>query len=1202
MSARFTALRTFVAGCALAVALACLPASAPAATTHPFVSSFGAFASVQGVAVDQSSGDVYVLDAGQGGGSLFKFDGEGNPAQFEGLPGEPVVIEGVGGAGGSENELAVDNSAQATKGDVYVAANNGAIKIFGADGKALGVIGEEAPAPWGEACGVAVDPSGNVYVGIFGGDINKYANANPVTSGDYVSSIAGADSPCNIAVDSEGSVFSDKWSEGPVTKYPASQFGSLTASGTVVDTKGSTLAVNPATDEVYVDEQTQISQFGPHGEPFEAPVNTFASSGEGAISGSLGIAVNGTSGDIYASDGKGHISVFGPLATLPEVTTGPNSNVTTNSATVTGTVNPEGVAITTCEFEYVTNGYYVSHLFTYNHSVPCASNPGNGSAPVEVTADLSGLEPNVEYHYRLVAGNTAGSAHGADKAFLTLNAPVVRREFSGNIGVTSATLNATLNPMYFDTTYHFEYGTSTSYGTTAPVPDGDIGSGSGHHVDDEESDITVSQPLTGLQAATTYHYRVVATNANGTTEGPDHTFSTWPAPGPAEAENCPNAAYRVGTPSAALPDCRAYEMVSPVDKNGSDIEGDYGWHTGLAAASGNRVAFTSHVGIGDTTGSGIGGGTQYVATRGSAGWSARGVTPTPASGLPQIFLGATRPDAFSTELDEELVEAYDLPGLGNDAPGALNIYLENTEDQLLETISTPLGSTKVGFVDLEGATHGYSSDLGVVALETPDSMLPQTDGNSNEKLYVWEHGTLNLAGVLPDGSIPLGGSASPVRRATYFNLSHSVSSDGSRVFFVSPTDGSSLPQLYMRKDGSSTVWVSESEASTPDLEPQHVVFETASPDGKKVLFTTSDRLTDADPGGAQLGLYMYTDGPHPESESNLTFIARINSNGDDKPEELVPGIGESDGHTRIYFMSGPAPGFPVEGTYLWDDGTIHFVAAETFRIRGQSNFKIFEPEWDVSSDGEHFAFTTNRKQLTNEDTGPTHRGSEGEVHNHFQAMYVYAEPNETLRCVSCPSNGAAMASDVQMAPYATQPAVKLGYNFSQRFMSDDGRYVFFSTADALVPQDTNGLYDVYEYDASTGKVSLLSPGTGDSSVWFFDASSNGDDAFLMTREHLVSKDRDTLVDLYDARVNGGFPEPPPPPPACVGDACQGVPSAAPVFSTASGLTGLGNGAGRQAAKPVKKKPGLKHRHKRKRKQGHGQAKKSGKSVHRRARR
>jgi hypothetical protein len=212
--------------------------------------------------------------------------------------------------------------------------------------------------------------------------------------------------------------------------------------------------------------------------------------------------------------------------------------------------------------------------------------------------------------------------------------------WSVEVGYSTATIKAEINPNEAATTYRFEYGPTTSYGASIPSPDGEIGLGT--------EPVEVSQRLTNIQAGTTYHYRVVATNAEGTTYGPDEIFITFPAAPPAGVDTCPNAAFRVGW-SALLPDCRAYEMVSPVDKNGGDILADEP-RLFTSAASGERVAFFSGTSFGAVKGSGTGGTTQFMAARGTGGWGTHGITPTPAPNTPaQAFLGNTKALAFSNE-------------------------------------------------------------------------------------------------------------------------------------------------------------------------------------------------------------------------------------------------------------------------------------------------------------------------------------------------------------------------------------------------------------------------------------------------------------------------------------------------------------------------------------------------------------------------
>ncbi len=174
------------------------------------------------------------------------------------------------------------------------------------------------------------------------------------------------------------------------------------------------------------------------------------------------------------------------------------------------------------------------------------------------------------------------------------SAPVVERVWASEVNRSTARINAQINPSEGDTTYRFEYGPDTSYGSSVPVSDGDLGAGS--------EGVEASQQLTGLQPGGTYHYRVVATNSSGTTPGEDETFTTFSASSPEPADTCPNAAYRVGS-STGLPDCRAYEMVSPVAKNGGDISAESFGQT-ISSESGDRVEFMSKTAFGEVPGFG----------------------------------------------------------------------------------------------------------------------------------------------------------------------------------------------------------------------------------------------------------------------------------------------------------------------------------------------------------------------------------------------------------------------------------------------------------------------------------------------------------------------------------------------------------------------------------------------------------------------
>ncbi len=179
-------------------------------------------------------------------------------------------------------------------------------------------------------------------------------------------------------------------------------------------------------------------------------------------------------------------------STAATVVTNDASSIAQGSATLNGSVNPNDTRISDCHFEYGTTE-------SYGSSVPCASLPGFGDAPVAVSAGLGGLSANTTYHFRIVATNPEGSSRGADQAFTTTaSPPVVLTGAASSITPTSATLNASVNPSDAAVSdCHFDYGTSASYESSIPctaLP------GSGN------SAVAVSATIEAITANTTYHF------------------------------------------------------------------------------------------------------------------------------------------------------------------------------------------------------------------------------------------------------------------------------------------------------------------------------------------------------------------------------------------------------------------------------------------------------------------------------------------------------------------------------------------------------------------------------------------------------------------------------------------------------------------------------------------------------------------------
>jgi hypothetical protein len=202
------------------------------------------------------------------------------------------------------------------------------------------------------------------------------------------------------------------------------------------------------------------------------------------------------------------------VSSAPTVVTGSASGVSQTAATLKATVNPNGAEVTACKLEYGTS-------LPSETSVPCSPSPGSGTSPVAVTGTISGLTANTSYHFRVVAVNAGGGSTGATESFTTLpNAPTVSTGSATAVSQTGATLHATVNPNGGEvTSCYIEYGTSlpsAQHEGCNPSP------GSGTSV------VPVTASVIGLAANTSYHFRVVATNAGGTSTASAEGFTTLP--------------------------------------------------------------------------------------------------------------------------------------------------------------------------------------------------------------------------------------------------------------------------------------------------------------------------------------------------------------------------------------------------------------------------------------------------------------------------------------------------------------------------------------------------------------------------------------------------------------------------------------------------------------------------------------------------
>jgi hypothetical protein len=545
------------------------------------------------------------------------------------------------------------------------------------------------------------------------------------------------------------------------------------------------------------------------------------------------------------------------------------------------------------------------------------------------------------------------------------------------------------------------------------------------------------------------------------------------------------------------------------------------------------------------------------------GWATHGISPKQQ---PLPFLGAVRgrdphyEGQMAPDLSRGVFRAY-LPL--TDAPNVANIqnfYMRadlripgEGDYQLISDAPIPVDPgpfVRFGFT-VKPVVASTSADFSVVAFESTVNLVPEAAG-AEVKLYESIRGRLMLAGILPDGTpapSSQAGRSALIQRFT----PRLVSDNGSRVFFQAPAGDSG--GIYMRVDGTRTV----------EIYPSDATLWTASKDGSRVLFSTSG------------GLMMYDLSASPGQELSLVSTPPANGVG------TVLGI--SDDGDWVYFIDGTQ----ARGVYVWHDGTVRLIGNfavpdDAPRSGLDSGWNFFEvtPDTRVTPDGRHLLF------MTRSDAGFVgHGGFSGYDHGSTcrfddtgglpcRELYVYDAVADKLRCASCKPSGApataeAFANMVAGSASNTGPTSHLSHA-----LSDDGQWVFFSTREALVPEDINGRYDAYEYDTTTGAVHLISTGRGSSDSYFLDASASGRDVFFATAERLVGWDVDTNYDLYDARVGGGLPEPASEPPPCSGESCQGAVGAAPLVSGAASAGFEGRG---DLGAKLKKRHHAKHRKK-----------------------
>ena len=906
---------------------------------------------------------------------------------------------------------------------------------------------------------------------------------------------------------------------------------------------------------------------------------------------------------------KDVVDEFGRAGYYPGVVTGEVGGGVLGSVRLGGTVrgaaniDGEDLELSECEFEVVTEKVFKEKGFGGGVVVPCVLNESGVSPvgqPLEehnyyVHGVVEGLVSGEVYEYRLVAGTSEGVHHGGVKdgeveSFVGPGVPVVGGVVVGGVSSSFADFGAVVDPEGLDTSYFFEYVDGAGVvGRTGLVGVGGGGRG-----------VSVSRVVGGLLPGVAYRVRVVAVNGLGEAASGFVVFGTAPV---------------------AVGSGRGYELLTPPNKG--DAEDMFGapknsifrenFDLGYSSGSGDEFFLSTATAFGPFPAAGENG---YRFARGSSGWSVQAVA--------------------SPSLGVQTFESFVFGSEGFGGVGVSDVVggQEEREDVLVGPPGGPY-TTAMSAPTGQARVVGASGDVGSVVIESTDHKVPLVplalcqgsqealvseqekksgDGGANN-LFEWSAGRGCLALVNVKSQSEGGGLVSSCGAVLGLGAGHegdsrsAVSADGSRIFFTAPdpsaegktgcwrtslggADNAFAPEVYMREGGTSTLEVS---APARGVRPPVVypsVFVGASADGSKVFFVTKTELTADAVKAKTQGLELYEcevleggEGRGPEC-----VLSRISGGESGSVEGGVQFVGAVSGDgSSVYFLAGgkltaqapagggvylyntvartttyvgPSGGWPNPQPGLWyeavDNGSL--VSGTEVGLSILSNYY-------TTYDGEYLLYTA-QANVTDYDSG-----DHSELYRYDAGMPssegVPGVPDNPV-CVSCDPDGAPplVGSEfTRSADEADNPA-----GGPPRPISEDGSYAFFDSAEALVPQATNGKVDVYVWHE--GEISLVGSGEESSSSFFLDSSANGSNVFFGTHAQLVPQDTDSEGDLYDARIcepenhNPCIAPPEPENHECEGDACQSPPPA-PIDQTPASLAFSGEGNVPGAPPPIK---------------------------------
>jgi len=1016
-------------------------------------------------------------------------------------------------------------------------------------------------SPSGTGMGIATDSYGDVYVTVPGAEDEEGKREKAHIDvfdpeGFFITELAVSGEPKTVAVDSKGYLY--VYFPGKLVRYDFSVYKPLagehgeisykpTPSAPLSESNGfdyASLAVNPANDHLFVNYGDQaagccrwaVVEYGsgeeenPLLDPEVAKVNHHASS-------SSGLAIDKKGGRLYYTDQEPEIFPTTGIRLIRVVELeAPHNEIEppfAGSSLPEGTFVKCGGTIESCArgislavdestgnifvydnekkkviYELTEKGQYLSTI----KKVHLSSNSVSGIA-VDNGKESPNGKLNSEGRYLWVTDSPPGVSHAYTFKPTHVTLPEVESVSVGEVSQDEALLEATINSGQAETSYTFEYLSKQQFEESGFEGAKVAGEGA---IPAGTLPVSVSAEATGLSPGVRYVFRAVAENElsppKGEAEGEFKTYSAI-ALGP-----CPNDAVRT-RPSSALPDCRAYELVTPPDTGGRPPLGLGGqglsFPAPLTSPAGDRVFFRIENGLipgFDVTASLPG--DPYLATRGADGWGtvATGGKGTEATG---VAPGGRSPD--------QTYSAWAAEGLGPAVIGGKTVYARypdghselfgggslGVDPHAVPELISEGGGHMVFFIQNKEAGAGHPGPA--IQLEPnapPEGTAAIYDRTSN--------GVTHVISLLPEDKTP-----EPGENASYVG----VSLDGRGVAF---RIGS---KLYLRYADQKTLEIGEG-----------LTFEGIAEGGKRLFYLENGSLYALDVEGGKIpfatsgnvtvvnisadGTTAYFISPSKLTGNNTNPLGEKATLGKENLYQTREGSIRFVGTVSKEDVIGEGPGVRHNALGLWVNA-VHGAgnnnpggfAIDPSRTTGSGGVLLFQSNVD----------------LTAYKSGGARQ------------IYRYDSAATELACLSCNPTGATPAGDAllqNVAEDASFPEPSGPWDTVQN-LSASGRRAFFQTPDPLVAADTDGLQDVYEWEAQSvgsctdpgGCLYLISSGRSEKVNYLYAASESGDDVFFRSSDLLAPADKEAIPSIYDARVGGGFPVPPEAG-ECEGEGCR----------------------------------------------------------------